>query len=236
MTIHFGVLIPSTNTTTEAEYSRLPPRYQAHYARVLTSTPGRPFSPGREEDVDYQARLLATAKVQMLVLIQTSASLFADSYDADTTRRMSAAAGGVPAVTSALAVGRALRALAARRVGLVSPYSSEVNERARRYFSTRHGLEVASLEGFSSADSYAIGKLGPAHARDAMARLDRPDIEAFVIPGANFATMASIDAWEAEFGKPVVTSSQASLWAVARELGGEPVAGGGRLLREMPPG
>jgi maleate cis-trans isomerase len=69
-----------------------------------------------------------------------------------------------------------------------------------------------------------------------MARLDRPDIEAFVVPGANFATMASIDAWEAEFGKPVVTSSQASLWAVARELGGEPVAGAGRLLREMPHG
>jgi maleate cis-trans isomerase len=236
MTIHFGVLIPSTNTTTETEYSRLPPGYQAHYARVLTSTPGRPFSPGREEDVDYQSRLLATAKVKMIVLIQTSASLFADSYDADTMRRMSEAAGSVPAVTSALAVGRALRALGARRIALISPYSSEVNERARRYFGSGHGLEIAALDGFSSSDSYAIGNLGPANARDAMARLDRPDIEAFVVPGANFATMASIDAWEAEFGKPVVTSSQASLWAVARELGGEPVAGAGRLLREMPHG
>jgi maleate cis-trans isomerase len=82
MTIHFGVLIPSTNTTTETEYSRLPASYQAHYARVRTSTPGRPFSPGRDEEVEYQSQLLATAKVRMITLLQTSASLFADDYDA----------------------------------------------------------------------------------------------------------------------------------------------------------
>jgi len=44
---------------------------------------------------------------------------------------MSAAAGGVPAITSADAMGRALRALGAKRIGLVSPYSEEVNARAR---------------------------------------------------------------------------------------------------------
>ena len=144
MTIHFGVLIPSTNTTTETEYSRLPPGYQAHYARVRTSTPGRPFSPGREEEVTYQSELLATAKVRMVTLLQTSASLFADDYDETTMKRMQAAA-GVPSITSALAVGRAVRALGARRIALVSPYSPEVNERARHYFTAKHGLDIAAL-------------------------------------------------------------------------------------------
>ncbi|MGH8666706.1 MAG: maleate cis-trans isomerase family protein [Burkholderiales bacterium] len=235
MTIHFGVLIPSTNTTTETEYSRLPPAYQAHYARVRTSTPGRPFSPGREEEVTYQSELLATAKVRMVALLQTSASLFADDYDEATMKRMHAAA-GVPATTSALAVGRAVRALGARRIALVSPYSPEVNERARHYFTGKHGLDIAALDGFAATDSYAIGKLGPENARAAFVRIDRPDIDAFVVPGGNFATMASIAAWEAEFGKPVVTSSQALLWAVAHQLGGERLAGFGRLLGELPPG
>ncbi|MBV9586572.1 MAG: hypothetical protein JO213_16995, partial [Alphaproteobacteria bacterium] len=51
---HFGVLIPSTNTTGEIEYSRLlPETWQAHYARVATSSVNRtPFSPPKEEDVD----------------------------------------------------------------------------------------------------------------------------------------------------------------------------------------
>ena len=236
MTHHFGVLIPSTNTTVEAELARLPAGYQAHYARVLTSTPGRPFAPGRDEDVDYQAKLLGSAKVEMVMLMQTSASLFADDYDETTERRMSAAAGGVPAITSARAMGRALNALGARRIGLVSPYSEEVNARARRYFSEKHGLEIAVVEGFAATDSYAIGQLGPENARDAFARINRPEIDAFAVPGANFPTMAAIAAWEREFGKPVVTSTQASVWAMARQLGGDRIPGCGRLLDAMPAG
>jgi maleate cis-trans isomerase len=232
---HFGVLIPSTNTTVETELARLPPGYQAHFARVMTSTPGHPFAPGRDDDIEYQSKLLATARVEMVVLIQTSASLFADDYDETTTRRMSAAA-GVPAITSAHAMARSLRALGARRIGLVSPYSEEVNALARRYFSGKHGLEIARLEGFAATDSYAIGGLGPEHARDAFARIDGPGIDAFAVPGANFPTMASIAGWEREFGKPVVSSTQAAVWAMARQLGGEPVPGFGRLLELMPPG
>jgi maleate cis-trans isomerase len=117
MTHHFGVLIPSTNTTAEIEYSRLPSGYQAHYARLMTSTPGQPFAPSRDEDIDYQSKLLGTAKVEMVILIQTSASLFADDYDDTTMRRMSAA--GAPSITSAQAVGRALR-VRARRIGLIA--------------------------------------------------------------------------------------------------------------------
>src|SRR4029077_8724447 len=124
-----------------------------------------------------------------VILIQTSASVFTDDYDEATTRRMSAAAGGVPAITSAQSVGRALRALGVRRIGLVSPYSEEVNAKARRYFTGKHGLEIAVLEGFAAKDSYSIGKLGPENARDAFARIDRPEIEAFMVPGANFPTM-----------------------------------------------
>ena len=39
--------------------------------------------------MDYQARLLGTAKVEVISLAQTSASLFADDYDASDTQRMS---------------------------------------------------------------------------------------------------------------------------------------------------
>jgi maleate cis-trans isomerase len=48
--------------------------------------------------------------------------------------------------------------------------------------------------------------------------------------------MASIAAWEREFKKPVVSSTQAAVWAMARQLGGERIAGFGRLLEKMPAG
>jgi maleate isomerase len=231
-THHFGVLIPSTNTTAEGEYSRLlPPQWQAHYARMLTSSASKtPFAPPKDEDVDYQAKLLGTARVEVVFLLQTSASLFADDYCADVSRRISAAA-GVPAFTSAMAIGEAMQSLGVKRIALVSPYSESVNASAKRYYESRYGLEVVALEGFAATDSYAIGQLGPENARDAFARIDRKEIEAFVVPGGNFPTMASIAGWEREFGKPVVTTNQAALWAARTRLGStDRLPGLGRLL------
>jgi maleate isomerase len=232
MTRHFGVLIPSTNTTGEIEYTRLlPPEWQPHYARVKSmSIDGSPFSPPLDVDVDYQSKLLGTARVEILFLLQTSASLFSEGYDEDVTRRMSAAA-GVPAFTSAMAIGEAMQALGLRRIALVSPYSDKVIGSAKRYYEEKYGLTVVALEGFAATDSYAIGKLGPELARDAFARIDRPEIEAFVVPGGNFPTMASIPAWEREFEKPVVTTNQAGFWAATRRLGSKDrFPGLGRLL------
>jgi maleate isomerase len=230
MTRHFGVLIPSTNTTVEIECRLLPAAFQAHVGRLMTSAPGRTFQPSREEDIDYQSRLLGTAKVELVILAQTSASLFADDYCADVSRRISAAA-GVPAFTSAMAIGEAMQALGTKRIALVSPYSEPVNASAKRYYEGKYGLDIVALEGFAATDSYAIGQLGPENAREAFTRIDRPEIEAFVVPGGNFPTMAHISAWEREFGKPVVTTNQAALWGVLNRLGGtDRLPGLGRLL------
>ena len=148
---HFGVLIPSTNTTVEMECRLLPPTCQAHVGRLMTSRPGETFSSPRDDDLDYQSRLLGTAKVELVILAQTSASVFVDDYDAVVTRRMSEGA-GVPAITSAQAIGRAVRALGARRIGLVSPYSETVNRRAADLFARNHGLETVAFEGFGATE------------------------------------------------------------------------------------
>ncbi len=229
---HFGVLIPSTNTTVETEYSRLlPPEWQAHYARVKSaSIDGSPFSPPLDADVAYQSRMLGTARVEAVFLVQTSASLFTDDFDAASMRRMDAGA-GVPSFTSAMAIGEAMNALGTKRVALVSPYSIPVNASAKRYYEGRYGLDIVAIEGFAATDSYAIGNLGPEMARDAFARIDRPEIEAFIVPGGNFPTMASIAGWEREFNKPVVTTNQAALWAMLRRLNTpDRIPGLGRLL------
>lgn len=233
---HFGVLIPSTNTTVEIEYSRLlPPELQAHVGR-LGKGGATAFSPSLDTDVEYQAKLLGTAKVEVVALAQTSASLFADDYDDVTIRRMSQAA-GVPALTSAVAIGQAVRALGARRIALVSPYSAEVIGRAKRYYETKFGLQVLAVEGFGATDAYAIGQLDADSARAAFARIDRPEIEVLVVPGGNFPTMPHIPGWEQTFGKPVVTTNQAALWAMLQAMKiSDPCPGLGRLLQQMPAG
>src|SRR5579871_3348602 len=229
------MLIPSTNTTVELECRLLPASYQAHFGRLGSST-GRPFEPSRDEDIDYQSTLLGTARVELIILAQTSASVFTDDYDQQVTARMQAGA-GVPAMTSAHSVGRAVHALGARRIGLVSPYSDEVNRRAARYFSAQHGLQVVAQEGFRATDVYEIGQLSPVLAVEAFGRMRTPEIEAFVVPGGNFPTMAATAAWEDEFGVPVVTTNNASLWAMLRAFEAhQGLEGYGRLLNELPAG
>jgi maleate isomerase len=233
---HFGVLVPSTNTTVEMEYGRLlPPTLQGHIARIpLLSSGTETTQRSGDADVDYQARLLGSAKVEVVALAQTAASLSAEDYDERITQRMSEAA-GVPAITSARAIGLAVRALGARRIALVAPFPIPVLERLERHYTTKYELEVVAGESFSGTDSVVYPTLGRGLARDAIARTDRAEIEAFIVPGGNFPTMSFIDEWEHTVGKPVITTNQAMLWAMIQLLRVDrKLPGLGRLLEEMP--
>src|SRR5262249_980577 len=68
---HFGVLVPSTNTTCEIEFCRLAPELQVHTAR-LGKDGHTPFHPSLAADVAYQAKLLGHARVEVIALAQTS--------------------------------------------------------------------------------------------------------------------------------------------------------------------
>jgi hypothetical protein len=61
-----------------------------------------------------------------------------------------------------------------------------------------------------------------------------PDVEVFIVPGGNFPTMPFIANWEHAVGKPVVTTNQATLWAMIQMRADEKLPGFGRLLEEMP--
>ena len=112
---HFGVLIPSTNTTVEIEYSRLlPPSIQAHYGRMKSSG-GTPFSPPVDTDLAYQSEMIGHSRVEAVALAQPSASLFDPGYDDKATRLMTDGA-KVPSVTSAQAIGQALQHLGAKTI------------------------------------------------------------------------------------------------------------------------
>ena len=232
---HFGILVPSTNTVCEMEFGRVAPELQVHTAR-LGKDGATPFSPSLDADVAYQSKLLGDARVEVIALAQTSASLFADDYDAVTLKRMTEAS-RVPALTSAQAIGRALRALGAARIALATPYWPEVIARAKRYYETNYGLTVVAAESLGAADSYAIGKMDAGMAEAAFSRIDRPDVDALVVPGGNFPTLDRIAVWEQQFGKPVITTNQAALWAILRAMEiSTPLPGWGQLLARLPAG
>jgi maleate cis-trans isomerase len=93
------------------------------------------------------------------------------------------------------------------------------------------------MEGFGATDAYAIGSLSADNATEAFGRIDRPEIEALVVPGGNFPTLPHIAAWERQFHKPVITTNQAALWAMLGVMRiTEPLPGLGYLLEKLPVG
>ncbi|HEV7803587.1 MAG TPA: decarboxylase, partial [Burkholderiales bacterium] len=98
------------------------------------------------------------------------------------------------------------------------------------------GVEVADMKGLALVDNLVVGRLGPETAYDLALKVDRSDADAIVLSCTNWQTMEAIERIERETGKPVITTTQASIWAALRIIGHrEPVGGYGRLLRELAP-
>jgi maleate cis-trans isomerase len=229
-----GALIPSTNAMIEIEFNRvLPKHYQLHVGRLQMGPINETGFRMQDADIDYQARLLGTVQVQFVVLAQTNASFFAPGYDEAVTRRIQRAS-GAPAATCGQLTARAVKALGARRIALISPYSDELNQLGRRYYESAHGLKVAAVDTYGQpASSAAVNAISPDAATGALERADSAQVDAFIIAGGALPTLHLIDGWERRFGKPVVTTNQVAMWAILGALGGgEPLPGYGRLLAE----
>jgi maleate cis-trans isomerase len=230
---HFGILVPSTNTTGEVEYCRLAPELQVHTGR-LGKGGDTPFSPSKDEDVAYQAKLLGDARVEVIALAQTSASLFADDYDAVTVKRMTEAS-GVPSLTSAQAIGRALQGAQ----GLARRHGDALFGRGHRTGPALLRDEVRHRHGGVGEPRrfrcLCDRQDGCRHGRGGVPPDRSAGIDALVVPGGNFPTMDWIAAWERQFGKPVITTNQAALWAVLQTMKVDtPLPGKGRLLEQLP--
>ncbi|MFN2646735.1 MAG: hypothetical protein ABR570_17240 [Burkholderiales bacterium] len=228
-----GALIPCTNAMIEIEFNRvLPKSFQLHIGRLQMGPINETGFRMQDGDIDYQARLLGTVKVEFVVLAQTNASFFVPGYDEQVTQRISQSA-GAPAATCGQLTARAAKALGARRIAFISPYSDALNELGRRYYESAHDLRVSAVDTYGQpASSAAVNAINPDAATAALERADRPEVDAFIIAGGALPTMHLIDGWEARFGKPVVTTNQVAMWAILAALGGEPMAGFGRLLKE----
>lgn len=233
-----GMLVPATNSAGEVEVNRvLPDNYEVHAGRLRISAVDAVGWAEQDADIDYQAQLIGTINPAVVVLLQTSASFYGpENYDALVTGRI-AAASGAPAVTTAHAMGRALAALNAPRVAIVSPYSDDLNSRAKRYFESVHGLDVVAVEGLNMTDPQIIGKLEGEIVTAAVQRAAVAQADAVIMAGGAFRALALIDDWEQRIGKPVVTTNQVLMWAAVQAVGGdEKISGYGQLLAQMPAG
>jgi maleate isomerase len=231
-----GLLVPSSNTTVEPEFYRALPRdVTLHTARLYLTRITPEAILNMVAEMENQARLLASADVDVIVLGATAPSFLKGlGYDRELIQKIQTVTGRT-ATTTSTALIDAIRHLGARRVVLGSAYDEKVNGIARAFIEAS-GVEVLAMKGLSLVDNLVVGRLAADTAYDLARQVDRDDADAIVLSCTNWQTMDALERIERDTGKPVISTTQASIWAALRIVGyTAPIEGYGRLLRDLAP-
>jgi maleate isomerase len=234
-----GVMVPSTNTTFEADFQLVAPRDVTIHGQRLWLTNGDEGAAGMDRmnaEIESGAKYLATASVNVVAYGCTTGSFYrGPGYDRDMLQTISKAA-GVPAVAAAPAVVDALRHFGARRVSVATPYPEWNNQRLRAYLEAS-GFEVLNVDGeprAAASGNQGINDQDPQSVIEFATRACRPEADALLCSCTAWRSVEAVGAIEARIGKPVVTSNQSTIWASLRALGvTQPVKGFGRLLENL---
>lgn len=213
-----GLIVPSSNSTAEPEFSTAcPAGVSVHAARMpLENVTADDLAAMAERAVEC-AELLGHADVDVVAYACTTGSLLhGHGFDAELEAELAAAA-DCPAVATALSVERALAALGCERIALATPYVEDLTRREVEYLD-ESGYEVVAVNGRGIEENTDIGALTPVDAyRQARAVVtDADDPDAVFVSCTNYATVPIVDALERDFGLPVVTSNTATLWDALR--------------------
>jgi maleate cis-trans isomerase len=230
-----GLLVPSSNTTVEPEFYRaLPDDVTLHCARMFLQQITIDSIERTAEDVERESRGLASADVDVVVLGATAPSFIKGlGYDREMCARIEKAC-GKPAVTTSSALIDALGALRIRRISLGSAYTDTVNGTCAKFLRGNE-VEVVAIAGLGMEDNLAVGRLTSETAYEMGRSINRPESQAIVLACTNWRSLAIIDRLERDLGKPVLSTTQVSIWAALQKIGyAKPIHGYGRLLAEMP--
>ncbi len=150
-------------------------------------------------------------------------------YD-NVAMRIRAAHPDMPCSTPITGASEAFNRLGATKIGVVTPYSNEINVSIETYLKNE-GFEITGMTGFGLTADKDIASIPGEDIARAAIDVITDDTQALFISCTALVIADDIEAIEQEIGLPVVTSNQAMLWQSLRLAGyDKPIPGFGRLL------
>jgi maleate cis-trans isomerase len=124
---------------------------------------------------------------------------------------------GKSVVTTAQSMVLALQAQGLSHIALVTPYQDEVNDQLKSYLN-QSGIDVAAFDSLRAPNVDALGLI-TAEQVAAMARTVMTDAaQAMFIACSQLPTHAILAPLSVEFGRPVLSSIQATAWRIQHTL------------------
>ncbi len=227
-----GLVALSTDFTFERDFHRIcsPDRVGIYASRVLFENPTTPENLRKMlPRIEAAAELILTDTELDAVCYGCTAATVHIGDDAIRDAVQSAKP-GVPVVTPSGAGALGLKALEAKRISVVTPYTVEVSQPFADYFASR-GFEVVNLECLGLLDDGDIARVSRQTILDAARSAVTSDTDAVFLSCTALRAVECIEEVEQVVGKPAVGSNQASVWLTLRSAGVEDaIPGYGRLL------
>lgn len=235
-----GMITPSSNSVLEPVTSAMladAPRVTAHFSRFRVTEIALDAVALNQFDASVMlpaADLLADAKVDAIAWNGTSASWLGIGRDRSLCEAI-AARTGIPATTSTLACIDAARALGARRVGLVSPYTDDVQQRIVDVWAGE-GVAPHAERHLGLRDNFSFGEVAPATIAEMIRAVAAEGADAIVILCTNLDGAALAATLERELHIAVLDSVAVTLWRSLGLAGGDitTLARWGRIFQTMP--
>jgi maleate isomerase len=228
-----GIVVPSVNTVMEPWAQRVVPEgVSVHFSRMFMPAATTTEGLIEMDRTDGKSALRQLSSIYPHVMAYgCTASSIVQGLDYDAHLRAEIAEGyDVPATTAAHAIITALETVGAKRISIVSPYPAKVDEAEHDYF-TKARFEVLGGGFLGIVDGFKLAEPEPETLFDLGKRGMAPDADALVVSCLNTRSHTVIDRLEQALGKPVITSTQATLWHALRLAGIEDkVPGYGVLL------
>jgi maleate isomerase len=235
-----GMLTPSSNTVLEPltmAMMRGLENVTAHFARfrvteiALSQQALKQFD---DTEVLRAAELLADARVDVIAWNGTSASWLGFERDERLCERIFETT-GIKACTSVLAFREILHITGAKRVGIVTPYTADVQQQIIRVWG-ENGFECVSERHRQLQDNFSFARVD----ENTIAEMTREVVaeahcDAVAIVCTNMRGAAAVGELEAALGVPVYDSVATTVWKSLSLAGIEPsaVKGWGSLFQNV---
>lgn len=235
-----GMLTPSSNTVLEPVTTSLlaeVPEASAHFGRfavteiALSVGALAQFAP---EEILRAARLLSHARCQVVAWNGTSAGWL--GFDRD--ERLCAAITretGALACTSVLALNEIYARTGVRRLGLVTPYRSDVQQAIMANHASA-GIDCVAERHLNLQDNFSFSEVDAPTLAQMVRDVAQARPDAIVVLCTNLRGAPLVPALEAEVGIPVYDSISAVVWKALRLAGTDTrrIRAWGRLFSELP--
>jgi maleate isomerase len=235
--LRLGVLTPSSNTALEPLTSALAaalPNASAHFSRFrVTEIALDAAALGQFDDskILAAAELLADAQVDVIGWSGTAAGWMGFDRDLQLVERIRERT-GIRATTAVLALNELLAIKKVQRLGLVSPYTPDVQDRIVANYRAI-GIEVVDERHLCIRVNHDFAGVTPHTLRELMDQVALARPQAITTFCTNLHAAQLAPAIERTHGIPLLDTVSTTVWGMVRAAGGSPAAitGWGELFQ-----